>query len=233
MSADAVLPQPAALVFDIGDTLLPATAIADLALSAAADWLLQRTGVDPDRFIAAYRRADQRQHGATVNHLWGLPLEIFGEACGELGVPPSLGLAVGAVYRDRVRQAIRYDPELVRTFHALHDAGIRLGIVSDGTTVEQLDTLHLLGVLPFVDALAISEDVGCEKPRPEIFETALAALAVPADRVWYVGDDLDVDYRGAAAVGMHPILVGNDRPDVRSIRAVPEILALVTLAEAP
>ncbi|HTB50028.1 MAG TPA: HAD family hydrolase [Solirubrobacteraceae bacterium] len=232
MTSISPLRWPSAIIFDIGDTLLPAGEIGERALASTADWLLQRTGVNPDVFIDAYRTSDAHRRGPTVNHLWGLPLDIIGDACGHLGVSASHGLAAGAVYRDGVRQAIRYDPSLVATFHALHESGLRLGVVSDGTTVEQLDTLHLLGVLPFVDALAISEDVGHEKPHPAIFETALEALGVEPRDTWYLGDDVEVDYEGADRVGMQPLLVGNvEREDLRHIPSAPAILSTLQSVE--
>jgi HAD superfamily hydrolase (TIGR01509 family) len=224
----APLRRPSAIIFDIGDTLLPASEIGERALAGTADWLLQRMGVDPDVFMNAYRASDAQRQGPTVNHLWGLPLDIISDACEHVGVSTSHGLAAGAVYRDGVRQAIRYDPSLVAAFHALHESGLRLGVVSDGTTVEQLDTLHLLGVLPFVDALAISEDVGHEKPHPAIFETALQALRVSPEKTWYVGDDMDADYRGADRVGMQPVLVGDVAcEDLHRVENAPAILSLL------
>lgn len=218
--------RPKAVLFDIGDTLFPATEIATRALGDAAEWLLRRTGADPDRFVAAYRAADEQRTGPRVNHLWGLPLEIMAEACEEVGVSRSHALAVGALYRDRVRAAIEYDGELSRTFQALHDSGVRLGIVSDGTTVEQVDTLHLLGVLAFLDAVAVSEAVGVEKPDPAIFRYALDGLGVEPTGTWYVGDDITTDYEGATGLGMTPVLVGGGPPDALSVRSPSDVVEL-------
>ena len=54
-------------------------------------------------------------------------------------------------------------------------------------------------------ALAISEEIGVEKPDPRIFQLALARLEIaPSDysRVVMVGNRLDRDVRGANALGI-------------------------------
>lgn len=50
-------------------------------------------------------------------------------------------------------------------------------------------------------AVVISEDVGIRKPRPEIFEAVLEALGTAPEETLHVGDNLDADVRGAAALG--------------------------------
>lgn len=71
------------------------------------------------------------------------------------------------------------------------------------------DGLHL-DMGPFVDALEYATGrsaIVTGKPAPAFFEAALDALgAAPADAVM-IGDDVEADIAGAAAVGIHGILV--------------------------
>lgn len=53
-----------------------------------------------------------------------------------------------------------------------------------------------------LDAIVVSDAVGFRKPRPEIFRATLAALGVAPQEALHVGDRLDADVAGAAAVGM-------------------------------
>jgi FMN phosphatase YigB (HAD superfamily) len=53
-----------------------------------------------------------------------------------------------------------------------------------------------------VDFVATSHTLGVEKPSPEFFERLVAAAAVPAEEVAYVGDRIDNDVAPAAAAGM-------------------------------
>lgn len=109
-----------------------------------------------------------------------------------------------------------------------------LRVLADG----QLDTnLH---------AIVISEDVGIRKPRPEIFEAVLEALNVAPEETLHVGDNLDADVRGAAALGARTAwvtrrvrdaddaLAGFDgpAPDYR-IADLAELLEIVPAAPSP
>lgn len=89
--------------------------------------------------------------------------------------------------------------------YALSDAGHPLGLVADGPAASFHNVLGAAGLLDRFDALAISGDVGIEKPAPEMFRAALDALGVAeADygEVVMVGNNLRRDIGGANALGL-------------------------------
>jgi putative hydrolase of the HAD superfamily len=45
------------------------------------------------------------------------------------------------------------------------------------------------------------------KPDPRIFTIALDAMAIDADRAWYVGDMPAIDVVGARRAGLRPVLM--------------------------
>jgi FMN phosphatase YigB (HAD superfamily) len=51
-------------------------------------------------------------------------------------------------------------------------------------------------------SVVISEEVGIRKPRGEIFEAVVGSFDFAPDEILHVGDKLDADVAGAAAVGM-------------------------------
>jgi HAD superfamily hydrolase (TIGR01458 family) len=61
------------------------------------------------------------------------------------------------------------------------------------------------------------------KPSASYFEAALEALDADADRSWMVGDDIDADIVGAAALGIRTILVrtGKFRDDANAWSVAP------------
>jgi HAD superfamily hydrolase (TIGR01509 family) len=68
------------------------------------------------------------------------------------------------------------------------------------------DVLERCGIADCFLTITDSGLVGREKPHPAIFEAALRAMdAAPAESL-YVGDMYSVDYLGATAAGMQPIL---------------------------
>jgi HAD superfamily hydrolase (TIGR01549 family) len=92
------------------------------------------------------------------------------------------------------------------TLQRLLDAGAKLGIVCDVGLTSSATLRHRLegfGLLRFFDHWSFSDDVGCFKPYPPIFEHAMAGLAVddPAE-IAHVGDGRRTDIAGALAMGM-------------------------------
>jgi putative hydrolase of the HAD superfamily len=96
----------------------------------------------------------------------------------------------------------------------------RLGIISnfDGRLRVILD--HW-GIRSWFDVLAISSEVGAEKPDPWIFQRASQIAGIDPGAALHVGDDPDCDWRGAAAAGMVSFQL--DRPR-NSLREVAEML---------
>ena len=96
----------------------------------------------------------------------------------------------------------------------LHKLGIRTGVVSNltfsGTTLK--DRINRL--LPnhrFEFILASSEYV-FRKPSPYLFTIALNKAGLPANDVWFCGDNFICDIEGSARVGMFPVYYKNEAP---------------------
>lgn len=83
--------------------------------------------------------------------------------------------------------------------------GIKVAIVTDMTTKIQIQKIKSLNISNFIDFLITSEDVGMEKPHPEIFKIALAKLNLPSDQCIMIGDSFEKDIRGAESIGMKAI----------------------------
>ena len=78
----------------------------------------------------------------------------------------------------------------------------RLGMITNGYSDSQRGRLAAAGLLPMLELVLISEEVGVAKPDSRIFEAALSKLGLPADAVLYVGDSLAHDYQGCLAAGI-------------------------------
>ena len=86
--------------------------------------------------------------------------------------------------------------------------GYKIGIITDGTTVEQMEQLYKLGIIEYIDILITSEELGVEKPNEYIFKKALSYLSIADSyNAVMVGDDIERDIRGAKSVGIKTILV--------------------------
>ncbi|MBW4719857.1 HAD family hydrolase [Saccharothrix obliqua] len=115
------------------------------------------------------------------------------------GLPDELADALYAVESDPAFTPFADDA--AATLHALHDRGVRVGVLSD----IHFDIRPAFAGLP-VDAFTLSCETGLVKPDPAAFHAALAALDVEPDEALVVGDRASHD--GAAVeVGMTALLV--------------------------
>ncbi|MDI6857349.1 MAG: HAD family hydrolase [Dehalococcoidia bacterium] len=109
-----------------------------------------------------------------------------------------------------VSGSIRYrvDPETRRTLRALRERGFRIGVISNTyqsrASLERSLADH--GLLPLIDVLVISSEVGLTKPHPAIFEAALNALRVSPAEAVFIGDTPLADIKGAKNLGMRAVL---------------------------
>jgi HAD superfamily hydrolase (TIGR01509 family) len=88
---------------------------------------------------------------------------------------------------------------------ALRSRGIKTGVVANSwpepARLLRRDA-ETFGLAELLDVQVYSSEVGARKPAPEIFLRALAELGVDPLDAMFVGDRLDTDVTGAAAVGM-------------------------------
>lgn len=66
-----------------------------------------------------------------------------------------------------------------------------------------------MGLMPFLDTIAASGELGVSKPDPRIFEAALATAHCPPPCVAMVGDRLDNDIRPAKSIDMKTVWLRN------------------------
>ena len=137
------------------------------------------------------------------------PPEATPVICDVLGVDPAddVRSALVASFAEAGREGpLRLAGSVEPTLRFLREAGVRIGIVCDvgmtssPTLRERLDTF---GVLELFDHWSFSDEVGCFKPWPGVFQHALDGLGVsdPA-RAAHVGDSRRTDVAGALAMGM-------------------------------
>jgi putative hydrolase of the HAD superfamily len=96
----------------------------------------------------------------------------------------------------------------------------RVGLCSNFShSPTALRVLAESGLDAHLDAVVISEEVGIRKPRPEIFRAVLEALDVAPEETLHVGDSLDADVRGAAAVGIRTVWITRRVRDPEAVLA--------------
>lgn len=236
-----------AVTFDYWNTLAHEPTVGHTYELRTARWVerLLEAGyeVEPERVASAMTVVAQRFNEHWRNNRLYLAPEAALDTLAEL----KLGRPVGEDLRDRLvedfvsvgREArIDLTDGIVDALDALHDAGVRIGIICDvGMTPSPVLREHLErhGVLRFFTCWSFSDEVGCYKPDGRIFAHALESLGgVDPTAAVHVGDIRRTDIAGARAVGMRAVRytgVADDTSDgpegdwvVADHRKLPELL---------
>ena len=225
-----------AAVFDLDDTLYAFEKPGgpnDAALRALAEFAAPRLGISPDAFVAevaASLRAQKERAGAG-NPGYHSRCVRYARLLEARGLPLGLALDFVDFYWKALFGRIEPAPGAAALLRTCRARGLRVGLGTDMTAVEQFRKMKTLGLLDLVDFVVSSEEAGIEKPDPAFFAlVAEKAGCAPAD-VLFAGDNLRKDVLGSAAAGMRGLWVQPDaakraeRPDVPSAASLGEIAA--------
>lgn len=204
---------PKAIGFDLFNTLLTVHPQAMEEAHHRQCRVLHEEGiaVEDESFRRAYVEAALRflkeAHKAgreTHNRFWvAAALEDIGHSLSP--EDPRIAKAVDAYF-----SAFYPNCELIPgTRELLGELGGRypLGMLTNFTHPPAVRTMiDLLGLDPFFEAVLVSGELGYRKPHPYVFDRFVEALGVPADRILFVGDDLEADVQGARDAGLQPVL---------------------------
>ena len=177
-----------------------------MARENARDPIFQRASTDRDAFFTEYERLILRTAGIEADE--GLAFQVW----------------------ERVRQTPRelaLFEDALPALQALKGRELVLGLISnlDRDVGELTRRLH---IDRYLDFWVTSQEVGRNKPHPDIFFEALRQAKVAAPEALHVGDQYHSDVRGALAAGIHPLLLDRtglapdqpDCPEIHSLRQV-------------
>ena len=77
-----------------------------------------------------------------------------------------------------------------------------VAVITNGPSKEQRLKLEATGLLDRFEVIAISGEVGHEKPAAEIFAHTLSSLGIAPEAALHIGDSLRYDVTGARAAGL-------------------------------
>ncbi len=198
-----------AVIFDIGNTLIDATSIAEKALTYTAIQLKNQNLIEStDKFCKTYKDIDKQVEGIDVNHLYS-GMQILIRVAEKLNLKQRHFFYYNfiSIYRKHVKTSISHNVSARKVFAKLKGRNIKIGILSDGTTYEQIEQLHLLGILDYIDEIVTSQELMFEKPHPKTFSAILDKLKCSSENSIMVGDDILRDINGAKKIGMTTVLI--------------------------
>ncbi len=180
-----------------------------------------------DRYFRVILRHEHREV-ATLERF-----RSFARSIGQRG--DDLATALTEVHMGELRRHLTFHPHHAGVLERLRGR-VRLVVCSN---FSHSDTARAVladaGLLAHFDGVVISMDVGIRKPRPEIFRAALESLGTSPEETLHVGDNLDADVAGAAALGMRTAWitrrVGNPDAAIEAYTGARPSHAIADLAE--
>jgi HAD superfamily hydrolase (TIGR01509 family) len=188
-----------ACLIDVYDTILKSHFIKRM------ESIVQPLGIGIGDWLAEWdkMREDRDRGKLTVAASIARTLPAF-------GIEPEPALVADLSRRDveSARTLTQVCDDTVPFLEWLRSRDVLTALVSNcaDTTRAQLE---YLGIIPLVDAVILSCEVGSMKPYPEIYVTALDELGVAAVDAVFI-DDQPTFCVGAEAVGIRPIQIARD-----------------------
>lgn len=123
-------------------------------------------------------------------------------------------------------------PGAIETLKILQKEGYPMHIITNGFKEVQYIKLENSGLSSFFDIVICSEELGKNKPSPDIFHFALNRAGASSQQSVMIGDDPEVDIYGALNAGMKGILFDPfqenkrfaDVPRITTLKEIPAML---------
>jgi len=138
-------------------------------------------------------------------------------------------------YAEYIQNVIGYyhstylKPETFYVLDVLRKENYKLGIVSNFSHALPW-ICDELGITKKIDFITYSDDVGVEKPEPQIFYDALEKAGVNPGEVIHVGDSYAADVIGARSVGITPILIiGNNKKEYEYCICIENLIDILNI----
>jgi putative hydrolase of the HAD superfamily len=189
--------KPRALLFDAGDILYFRPERGQKFVS-----FLKEFGLD-DIKIPAREMEDLKEqafHGLiTQEQFREAVLRLYG-----VDVPEQIQRGKQAMQEDD--NNIQFFKGVRETLISLKEHGYLLGIITDSANPihVKLRWFEDGGFVHVWDSIITSQDIGIQKPAPEIYAAALQQLGLSADQAVFIGHDVD-ELKGARTAGMKTI----------------------------
>ena len=215
-----------AIVFDLGNTLVPWTARESTELYVALEGVfsrhcgampdfMERAAAARDRLIAHHQDTDMRE----------VTIEEFAEAVCEGPRPDGLIDAIATASGEaflRLATIPDYVPDLFGTLAARY----KLAVLSNFYVSEPVhDLLGRHGLAAHLTHVEVSATTGFAKPHPEPFDVVREALDTPMERILMVGDEFWADIVGANRAGFLTALTHEHRQGPTSDPRAPDVQA--------
>lgn len=207
------LVQPRAILVDLDDTILAAGQRPAVLLQIAEEEAATLAPHQPAELAARLEAAlglfwsDPARHKVAR---FGIP-EARRQVVRETfeALQPALGHDAADQFAARftaTREAMtQCFPGALEGLQALRARGIKLALVTNGSSATQRAKIERFGLAAYFDHIQIEGEAGFGKPEEQAYRHAMAALGVEPHETWMVGDHLEWEVATPQRLGLTAI----------------------------
>lgn len=235
--------MPAAVLFDLDGTLVDHEAAAETAIIA---WASEQAHEHPHRneaLVAEWLRLEQQHFAAylagalTFQEQRRARLSGLLAFLGRTDLPQhELDLLFKTYLRHYEGAWTAYD-DAVPALDDLAQAGVTVGVLTNGQDAQQRAKLQAVGLLERFDCVLTSSTLPAAKPAADAFIAACERIGRPPHDVFYVGDNMHTDALAATQAGLRGVWLNrraerHEQHPGQTVKSLHGVAALV-LAQPP
>ncbi len=201
---------PGAILLDLDDTILAFEQSASpMWLKVATEFEHRLPGVTPRQLVdsvevfRAWYWSDPDRHRKARLDLLLARRDVMAGAFQRLGIDDSdLAAEIGDAYAEAREAAVTPFPGAIETIQVLRDSGVRLALVTNGSSDSQRSKIRRFDLEPLFDHVQIEGEFGAGKPDPDVYLHALERIGGTPLNAWMVGDNLEWEVAAPQRLGI-------------------------------
>jgi len=243
MSTEPSMTNPAAILFDLDDTILNDTGSTQACWETACNTYAPQLGaISAAELLGAietYRRwywADPERHRQGRLDLSQARRHIVMTAMQRLGLDaPEIASQLADYHTALREQELALFPGALQVLRRTQEQGIRAALITNGSATAQRQKVERFALASYFQCVVIEGEYGCGKPDPAVYRFALEQLGAAPEQSWMIGDNLEWDVAAPQRLGIWSIwndVAGRGLPAnsaVQPNRIVNGIVELLTL----
>ncbi len=194
------------ILLDIDNTLYNYDLCHNYALDTTIKYIINRYNINNDQFDILHRYNK-------INHNLKLILGstasshnrtiYFKQLLSNLNIPISESLTVTNFYWTQFHSKMKLFEGVERFLQYVSSIGLKVYLLTDFTLYEQLEKIKILGINSYITNIITSEEIGCEKPNPNIYLNALNIMRVKPYETIMIGDNYEKDIIGSSNINIY------------------------------